>query len=170
MLAVKDSMILIHLAKGGVLREACEMFGQVIIPPSVHAEVVERGIKAQYPDAFVVQKLEKEGVIKVVKVTDEKLLGELKKYGLHSGELEAVTLYIQKKANVIASNDDKVRQLRLILNLNLISSLEIIFILAKNKIITKSRAIRCLRELKKIGWFSNNVVESIMMEVEKIDH
>ena len=45
MLIVKDSMILIHLAAGGVLREACTMFGEVIIPNAVHKEVVEKGIE-----------------------------------------------------------------------------------------------------------------------------
>ena len=39
---------------------------------------------------------------------------------------------------------------------------------AKNKIIERSRAVECLRELEKIGWFSNSVIESIVLEVEHI--
>jgi predicted nucleic acid-binding protein len=169
MLIVKDSMILIHLANGGVLKEACIMFGQVIIPNIIHKEVVETGIANQHPDAFVVQKLEQEGYIQVVAVTDNRLKDELKRYGLHCGELEAVTLYLQQKADLIASNDEKVRRLRLILNLSLISSPEIIFMLASTKTIPKGKAVTCLRQLKKIGWFSNNVIDAVIMEVENLD-
>ena len=168
MLIVKDSMVLIHLAVGGVLKETCIMFGQVIIPNAVHEEVVERGKEAHHADAYVVQKLEKEGHIKVVPVTETTLMNELKNYGLHSGELEAVTLYIQEKADLIASNDDKVRRLRLILNLNLVSSPEIVFMLAKNRVISKEKAMDCLTELKKIGWFSKSVLDSIITEVHNI--
>ena len=168
MLIIKDSMVLIHLAVGGVLREACMMFGQVMIPNAVHGEVVERGIEANHADAYIVQKLEKEGYIQVVAVTDTMLMDELKKYGLQGGELEAVTLYIQEKADLIASNDDKVRRLRLILNLDLVSSPEIVFLLAKKRVITKGRALECLCELKRIGWFSNIVINSIMAEVDKL--
>jgi len=169
LLVVKDSMVLIHLAIGGVLKEACIMFGQVIIPSTVHTEVVERGIQRQHSDAFVVQKLEKEGYIQVVKVTDNKLMDELKHYGLKGGELEAVTLYIQEQADLIASNDDKVRKLRLILSLDLISSLEIIFVMAKNRAIPKNRAVDCINEIKKTGWFSKNIIDSILAEVDKLE-
>ncbi len=169
MLIIKDSMILIHLAVEGVLKEACMMFGQVMIPYAVHREVVEKGIDANHADAYIVQKLKKEKYIQVVEVTDNMLMDELKQYGLRGGELEAVALYIQEKADIIASNDDKVRKLRLILNLNLVSSPEIVFLLAKNGIVTKNRAIECLRELEKIGWFSNNVLYSIISEVDKLE-
>ena len=168
MLIVKDSMVLIHLAVGGVLREACVMFGRVIIPQAVHKEVVERGMETHHADAYIIQKLEKEGHIKVVAVTETTLMDELKNYGLHGGELETVTLYFQEKADLIASNDDKVRRLRLILNLDLISSPEIVFMLAKNGVIAKEKAVECLGELKRIGWFSRNVLDSIIAEVEKL--
>ena len=168
MLIVKDSMILIHLAAGGVLREACTMFGEVIIPNAVHKEVVEKGIEAHHADAHLVQKLETEGHIKVVAVTQTTLMDEMKNYGLRGGELETVALYFQEKADLIASNDDKVRRLRLILNLDLISSPEIVFMLAKTGVIAKQRAVECLGELKRIGWFSRNVLDSIIAEVEKL--
>jgi len=140
LLIIKDSIVLIHLAVEGVLKEACIMFGQVMIPNAVHKEAVEKGIEANHADAFIIQKLEKEKYIQVVAVTHKMLMDELENYGLKGGELEVVTLYIQEKADLIASNDDKVRKLRLILNLNLISSPEIVFLLTKNAIITKNRA------------------------------
>jgi predicted nucleic acid-binding protein len=169
MLIVKDSMVLIHLALVGVLRDACIMFGRVIISSAVHNEVVERGIETGHSDAYLVQKLETEEFIHVVAVSDMTLMGELNKYGLEGGELESVTLYLQEKADLIASNDDKVRRLRLILDLDLISSPEIIFIMAKKGVITKDNAIDCLSELKRIGWFSHNVIDVIIKEVRTLE-
>lgn len=166
-LIVEDSMILIHLALGGVLKETCVMFGQVIIPNAVHNEVVEIGKKAGRADAFLVEKLENERYIQVVAVHETKLEDELEKYGLRGGELEVVTLYFQERADLIVSNDDKVRKLRLILNLDLVSSPEIVFMLVKNGDISKSKAVECLLEFKKIGWFSNHVIDSIIAEVNK---
>ena len=53
------------------------MFGQVIIPNAVHREVVERGIESKHPDAFITKKLEDEGYIQVIAVTNTKLIEEI---------------------------------------------------------------------------------------------
>ena len=74
MLIIKDSIVLSHLASVGVLKEACKMFGQVMIPKTVHAEVVEKGIEAHHADAYVVQKLEKEDYIQIVQAIDISLI------------------------------------------------------------------------------------------------
>lgn len=168
MLIVKDSMILIHLASTAILREACTMFSRVIVPPSVHKEVVEKGIEKGHPDAYVIQKIECEGYICVVPVVDRSLMSELEKYGLAGGELESIVLYFQEKADLIASNDDKVRKLRLILGLNLVSSPDIVFMLSKNHMISGDRAVDCLSALRDIGWFSASVIDMIVEEVKKI--
>jgi predicted nucleic acid-binding protein len=168
MLVVKDSMVLIHLASTGVLQEACTMFGGVVIPPAVDREVVERGIERDYPDAYMVQRLVREKYIHVMQVVDKKLMDELEKFGLKGGELESVTLFFQEKADLIASNDDKVRKLRLILDLSLISSPEIVYMMAKRSVIKKEKAIDCLSQLKEIGWFSSAVIDIIVEEVGKI--
>jgi len=169
MLVVKDSMILIHLASTAVLREACIMFKKVIISPAVHNEVVEKGIEKRRPDAYVIQRLESEKYIHMVSVTDRQLLEELEKYGLREGELESVALYIQEKADLLASNDDRVRRLQLILSLDLVSSPEIVFMMAKNGMVSKDKAVDCLQELKKIGWFSPNVIDAIVEEVKRVE-
>lgn len=168
MLIVKDSMVLIHLGSAGILREACIMFGRVIIPCAVHDEVVEKGIERKHPDALVVKKIIEERLIEVVPVSNVSLMNELCTYGLEGGELECVTLYFQEKAKLIASNDDKVRKLRMILNLNMISSPEIVYMMAKNRAISKTKATDCLLELKKTGWFSRNILDLILEEVSRL--
>lgn len=105
----------------------------------------------------------------MVTVVRRKLVTELAKYGLKGGELESVALYFQEKADLIASNDDKVRGLQLILNLNLISSPEIVLVMARGKVISKEEALESLLQLKRIGWFSPSVIDMIAEEVRKVD-
>lgn len=160
-------MILIHLASGSVLKEACAMFGRVIIPQAVHREVVEKGIEKGRADAHVVERLERSGELGVVAVKEKKLMAELARYGLRGGELEAVALYFQENADLLATNDDKVRSLHLALRLNLVSSPEIIAMMVKRKAIAKERALQCLSQLRKTGWFSPDVLDLIIEEVRK---
>jgi len=83
--------------------------------------------------------------------------------------LEPVALYFQEKADLIASNDGKVRGLQLILNLNLISSPEIVLVMERAGVISKERALESLLQLKRIGWFSPSVIDVIVEEVGKVD-
>ena len=70
---------------------------------------------------------------------------------------------------MVASNDDKVRGLQLILNLNLVSSPEIVLVMARGKVISKEKALESLRQLRRIGWFSPSVIDVIVEEVRKVD-
>ena len=83
--------------------------------------------------------------------------------------MEPVALYFQEKADLIASNDGEVRGLQLILNLNLISSPEIVLVMERAGVISKERALESLLQLKRIGWFSPSVIDVIVEEVGKVD-
>jgi len=50
-----------------------------------------------------------------------------------------------------------------------VSSPEIVYLIAKNRVIAKDRALECLCALKKIGWFSDIVLNFVRMEVEKLE-
>lgn len=51
MLIIKDSMILIHLAKMQILADSCRHFGNVLIPSKVYEETVINGKKNGHPDS-----------------------------------------------------------------------------------------------------------------------
>ena len=53
-----------------------------------------------------------------------------------------------------------------ILNIKMIGTPSIILKLYKEKIIEKDKTINSLNELKKIGWFSNAIIDKILMEVK----
>lgn len=67
---------------------------------------------------------------------------------------------------MIATDDDNVRKKKNLLNIKVIGTPVIVLKLFKNKIIDKNKIEQCVSELRKIGWFSNIVLDKILMEVK----
>ena len=167
MLVIADPMVLIHLARITLLKLSCNFFGQVIIPNLVYKETVVEGKRRGYADAHLISQLIEEQEINVEGVKDRGLIRKAHDFNIQRGEAEAVALYWLKKADLIASDDDNVRRKRYLLELDLIGTPALILTLFKNTIITKEKLIQSINELGKIGWFSNTVLDKILMEVEK---
>lgn len=70
MIVVKDSMILIHLAKMHILTDSCQHFGEVIIPTKVYEETVINGKKKGHPDALIIEQTINCNLIKIKNTID----------------------------------------------------------------------------------------------------
>ena len=160
---VKDTMVVIHLAKITLLEKSCALFKPVAIPEEVHREIIE-GEKKGYEDVKVVQELVKAGKVSVKRVRDKELLKRAKEFNIQRGEAEAVALYWQEKAEYLASDDDNLRKRSLLLNLNLIGTPAIILKLYQERRIDRNKILESLRALRKIGWFSTAVIDRILSE------
>lgn len=165
MLIIKDAMVIIHLAKLSILEKSCEYFKKVLIPEEVHKEVVSGKEKAS-PEIPVVMGLINNKKIMVKKIKDQKFIEKANQFNIQGGEAEAVALYWQEKADVIATDDDNVRKKKAVLNINVIGTPVILVKLHKKKMIDDDKAKQCIFELGKIGWFSNTILDKILMEVE----
>lgn len=160
---VKDTMVVIHLAKITLLEKSCALFKPVAIPEEVHREIIE-GEKKGYEDVKVVQELIKAGKVSVKHVRDKELLKRAKEFNIQRGEAEAVALYWQEKAEYLASDDDNLRKRSILLHLNLIGTPAIILKLYQEKRIDRNKILESLRALRKIGWFSTAVIDRILSE------
>lgn len=104
---VFDSDALIKLIKAKLPKEVFESF-EAVISDEVYEECVIEGKKALFEDAFVIEMLLKEGLIKKLKArknTDiEKILKE-EDFG--KGEASSLHLYKGIKAGAICSDDEK---------------------------------------------------------------
>lgn len=167
MLAVKDSMILIHLAKMQILTDSCRYFGNVIIPKKVYEEAVVKGKDKQHPDALIIEKAILNNIINIKEVKDKKKVSDLKIFGLHLGEAEAVALYFQEQAQFLATDDDACRRNRIILGINIIGSPAIVITLLRNGSITTRKALDCVSALETIGWFDVEVINEMKRQIEK---
>lgn len=167
MLVVNDAMVLIHLARITVLESCCDFFGKVIIPPLVFKEVVIEGKNRGFADAVLVEEIINKNKIKVKKVVKRDLIVRANKFSIQGGEAEAVALYWQEQADLIASDDNSVRSKKSILGINLIGTPSMLLALFKNNKIKKSKLVQSINELRRIGWFSNALLDKILLEAEK---
>ncbi len=161
---IKDSMVIIHLAKITLLEISCDYFKEACIPKKVYEEIIIG--KDVYPEVKVIQELVDKKKITVKKVSDKNLLKKTKEFNLYRGEAETVALYWQEKAKYLASDDDNVRKKSVILDIKIIGTPVIILKLYKEKVINKTKFMNSLGELKRIGWFNNAVIDKILMEAK----
>ena len=163
MIVIIDSMVIIHLAKLSVLEKSCKCFKKVMIPEMVHMEIMKG---KDYPETTVVNELIKNNKIIIKKINDQNLIKKTNEFNIQRGEAEVVALYWQEKADFIATDDDNVRKKKVILDIKIIGTPAIIVGLYKKRLIDKSKIKQCISELKKIGWFTNTVLDKMRMEVK----
>jgi predicted nucleic acid-binding protein len=167
MLIVKDSMILIHLAKMQILTDSCRHFGNVLIPKKVYEETVINGKNKGHPDSLIIEQTVANNLIKIKGVKNKKKVDDLRIFGLHLGEAEAIALYFQEKAQLLATDDDTCRKNRIILGINIIGSPAIVIMLFRNSLITRNKALDCISSLETIGWFDIEVINEMKQQIEK---
>jgi len=162
---VKDSMVLIHLAKITLLEKSCKYFQRTIIPKRVFDEVTKCKEK-NFVDIKIIIDLVERNKIEVIEIKNKKNLEKINEFNIQGGEAEAVALYWQENADYLATDDDNIRKKNLLLNINLIGTPVIILKLYKEKMIDKNKFVESINKLKKIGWFNNAILDKILMEAK----
>lgn len=162
---VKDSMVIIHLAKITLLEKSCECFKKVIIPIAVYREII-KGKEKGFEDIKIIEELIAKNKIELKEVKNKRLVEKAQDYNIQRGEAEVVALYWEERADYIATDDDHVRKKAPILNLTIIGTPAIIISLYKKQKITREKYLQSINELKKIGWFTNQIIDKMKMEVK----
>ncbi len=138
-----------------------------MIPTKVYEETVVRGKEKGHPDALIIEQAITDELLKIKKIRNKKKVNDLKIFGLHLGEAEAVALYFQEKAQFLATDDDTCRRNRIILGINIIGSPAIVLTLLRNGTINRRKALDCVLALETIGWFDTEVLNEMNRQIEK---
>jgi len=160
---VKDSMVLLHLAKITLLENSCGYFKNVIIPEMIYDEILVGKEKGYLNAKIVIDFIEKKKIT-VKQVRNETLIKKAEEFNIQKGEAEAVALYWQEKADYLATDEDNVRKKSVLLDIKVIGTPAIILKLYKENFIEKEKFNESLAELRKIGWFSDTVIDKVKME------
>lgn len=160
---VEDAMVVIHLAKITLLEKSCQYFKDVIISQRVYDEILA-GEKRGHSEVKVITSLIEAKKMIVKLVTKKSLIEKAEQFNIQRGEGEAVALYWQEKADYLATDDDNVRKKSTILEIKVIGTPAIILHLYKQRLITKEKFEESISELRKIGWFSDAIIDKILME------
>ena len=163
MTIIADSTALILLAKVSVL-ETFVKRNDVITSEVVYEEVV-KGKEIGRIDSILVEKLVHGKNLKV-KAPNNSVKNNIQKlFNLKGGELEAVAL-AYKTNNTILSDDKKCLNTAKALGIGFITSLDVIVVLYKKRIITKEKALKCIAELEEYGWYAKNLIKSYREELK----
>lgn len=165
MKAIVDAMVLIHLAKITLLEKSCDYFHMVMISELVFNEI-RAGKEKGIGDALIVEALVHHKKIKVKKTNDLKMIAMINNFNVYEGEAESVALYKQENADLLITDDQNVRKKKDLMEIKLIGSLAVILKLRKAKIIDKDKFRNAIEKMREIGWFSNAIIDTVLMEGE----
>jgi uncharacterized protein len=164
MMPVSNSSPLIHLSRLGKLGYAKQVFAFIMIPPAVRSETIEKGKSEGYADALVLEKLEKDGWLRTIKLSrkSSRIARELSQVvGL--GEAEAVALALEKKERLFM-DDLKGRRTAELYRIETTTTLGIIFELLVKQAVEKSDYTRNVKNYAERGWISGDVVQEFIQK------
>lgn len=165
---ILDSTPLIYLTKADVLELIRELPEKLFISPEVHREVVEEGKKKGEGDAFLVENMVGEGILKVKEIRKKDFLKKLRDSPLHLADIE--TLSLAKELNGIAIIDEELgREIADIEEIENRGSIFILFKFFKLGLIDKKKLRETVDKMLMEGWrCSVELYAVILSEIEKL--
>ena len=158
---IANSTPLIYLAKLGKLKLLKKLFNKIYIPEEAKKEVVDQGKQLNEPDAYIVEKAISEGWIIIEKA---EIIVELEKTGIDRGELEAISLAVKKKDEILL-DQTHARIAGELVGLKPKGTLYILFLALKEKEISYDEYLILLQDLARFGF---RMSQEIYIEAIKI--
>ena len=163
-MVIFDSSTLILLARTEVLEVFITNFtGQVLIPEKVKEEVLMKDGTEMLQVAALIEG----GQISVLIVSDRKLLQKLvEDFNIDLGEAEAITLALQKKGAMVATDDRNAIRACKLLKLDFITAIAILIRAAEKKLFSRSEALLKLEKLEAIGRYKKSIIADAKKQIK----
>jgi len=163
-MVIFDSSTLILLARTEVLEVFIANFtGQVLIPEKVKEEVLVKDGTEMLQVAALIEG----GQISVLRVSDRKLLQKLvEDFNIDLGEAEAITLALQKKGAMVATDDRNAIRACKLLKLDFITAIAILIRAAEKKLFSRSEALLKLEKLEAIGRYKKSIIADAKKQIK----
>lgn len=168
--AVADSSPLIYLAKARVLYLLTSLYGEVLIPPAVYAEVVVKGLDRGFKDATKVKDAVERGLIKVCGVPSGEVERVLRAFPeLDPGEAEVLALALVSRPCHVIVDDRPARIAARLLGLEPHGTLYVILASVKRELLTPREGLRALDDLVLAGFrLAPELYARARMELERL--
>lgn len=130
-----------------------------MVSATVRAETIERGKSSGYPDALVLEKLEREGWLQTAKFADdssEKVASELAGV-VGRGEAESIALAMEKQDRLLI-DDQKGRHVAELYGIETTTTLGLLFELLLGGVLPKGDYTRNVKNYASQGWIAPDVV------------
>jgi predicted nucleic acid-binding protein len=139
-----------------------------MIPPAVRSETIETGKSEGYTDAIALEKLEKDGWLKTMRLSrrSTELASDLSE-ALGDGEAEAIALAIERKERLFM-DDLKGRRTAESYRIETTSTLGIIFEMLVGRVLPRIDYIRNVKNYASRGWISGDILEEFVQRGEEV--
>jgi len=160
---VFDSSTLILLAKIDMLEAFISGIGRkVLIPERIKEEICIKG-KEETP---LLEGLIKDKKIAVLKVKDGKLAGKLMDdFHIDRGEAEAITLALQEKAALIATDDRNAIRACKVLKRDFTTAIAVLIRAHEKSLIDKDETLSKLQKLSLIARYNRAIIEDARKQI-----
>lgn len=167
---VTNTSPVIVLAKIRCLQLLKELYGSVLMPPSVKIECVDKGKETAAGDVLDIENGVKEDWIQLVTLSDAEVReaeGLVVKARIGRGEAEALVL--AKNRNALAALDDKeARAIAKSWDLRYAGTLMVLYEAFQKQLISHDELLDDLAKLTRIMWISTDVITEIIRRAKEV--
>lgn len=167
-LIVSDASSLILLNKIKLIEKLAKLMS-IKIPLEVKKEAVDMGKENNYQDAFEIEKLISKNLVEIKEVKNHKEVSELmKKYNIEKGESEAVQLFKELNADLLATDDRNAINTCNLLNIPTSGSLAFVINLNEIKIISKKEGEEMINKLSIFGRYNIDIINKALNDIREV--
>jgi len=163
-MVIFDASTIILLAKIDMLGTFISQFhGKVLIPEKVKAEVCTEG-REETP---LIVKLIEDEKIHISKIKSNALMRKLMEdFTIDAGEAEVLTLALQEKALLIATDDKNTIRACKMLKIDFTTAIAILIRAFEKKLIDKEEALIKLQKLVAVARYKQTIIEGAKKQIE----
>lgn len=159
---VFDFSSLILLAKITLLEAFMELFEKARIPNEVYNESVTRGKEKGVIEVKIIENMITQKLIDVRTVKNVGKVNELNEiFNLDRGESESIVLSEELNPDLLVTEDERARKVAEIFKIKFTTCPDIVLFLFKQGKISRDKALACLEDLQKFGWYKDWVIQEV---------
>lgn len=165
-----NSSPLIALGKTGRLGLLKDLYGTVLIPPSVKKEAVDKGKAIGAADAYEIEKALQDGWVSEAPLSTRAgaLAERLFRGGqIGRGEAEAIALAEEKKLQVIL-DDAEARAVARGLQIRHLGTVMVVYEAFVRRLITFGECVSILTDLSRVLWIAPDVIAEILRRAQEV--
>lgn len=167
LLVIADASSLILLEKIALLDTLLRHDVRFIIPLEVQKEAVEKGKMKKYPDAFrLEEKISQNRITVGIAKNKNHVQNLMTSFKIEAGEAEAISLFQQEKADLLATDDRFAIRACRALNIPVSGSAAFVTNSFDRGLINKSQGVQMLETLNKEGRYKGDIIFKALHKIQ----
>jgi predicted nucleic acid-binding protein len=168
LIVVSDASLIILLEKIKLLDKLIKEF-KIIIPKEVEKEAILFGKEKNYPDAFRLEEKKNNNLIMVKEVKNQQFVNKIMNdFNIARGESEAICLFKQEKADLLATDDKFAFKACSALSIPVSGSSSFVTQAFDNNLIKKDEAIDMMEILAKEGRYKDEIIFNALNHIRGV--